>query len=262
MKLVNFLNTSNNCYINSVLQCFIYSGGVAGDSEICKHIECIQQFIDLTNPDEYKVSTLNISNFVKYFISQNNLFNMYEQSDAHEFFMAILETLPELKKVYCGKTKGSIKCKSCGTINETIEEFNSINLNVTDNNSNVDTLIMEYLSPELHTDPNNLYYCDKCQKQVISKKILSILELPDILVVVLKKYTNSSKINNIDNFITINEVKFTLTGVINHLGDLYNGHYNCNIKINDKWIFMDDNITFLTDLNTSNAYMLFYSRLV
>ena len=53
---------------------------------------------------------------------------------------------------------------------------------------------------------------------------------------------------------------YNLTGIINHMGNLYNGHYTSNVKINDKWYFMDDDVVIeRNNASTSQSYILFYN---
>jgi ubiquitin C-terminal hydrolase len=54
--------------------------------------------------------------------------------------------------------------------------------------------------------------------------------------------------------------KYSLSGVVNHHGNLFNGHYTTNVKVNDKWYFIDDDvITESNNINISQSYILFYS---
>ena len=62
--------------------------------------------------------------------------------------------------------------------------------------------------------------------------------------------TESGKINN-----------YSLYAIIYHHGNSDYGHYNCNVKINDKWYFIDDEtINLVNNINDNNinSYILFY----
>jgi len=91
--------------------------------------------------------------------------------------------------------------------------------------------------------------------------------LPNILIIVLKRYSeNGTKILSdvkYDKILSIrldNEVKkYHLTSIINHYGNLYNGHYTASIKLNEKWYNVDDNNININTEYDNNAYILFYS---
>jgi ubiquitin C-terminal hydrolase len=85
---------------------------------------------------------------------------------------------------------------------------------------------------------------------------------------VLKRYTfTGEKILSEVTFGKSLKIKETETGtikdyqlysVINHTGNLYNGHYTNYSIINGKCMLIDDQIVKLTDLSPKNAYILFY----
>jgi ubiquitin C-terminal hydrolase len=90
-----------------------------------------------------------------------------------------------------------------------------------------------------------------------------------VLILVLKRYTftgdkilsevtfgNTLKIRESET----NEIKdYSLKSIINHTGNLYNGHYtNYNI-INNVSLFIDDHIVKLQEYTCKDAYILFYS---
>ena len=55
------------------------------------------------------------------------------------------------------------------------------------------------------------------------------------------------------------EIKtYNIKSTINHYGNLYDGHYNANILINEKWYNIDDNVI-NENANNENSYILFYS---
>ena len=57
-------------------------------------------------------------------------------------------------------------------------------------------------------------------------------------------------------------INYSLSGLVIHLGDMYNGHYMSIIKKNDSnYIINDSEISNLSTINNSNknAYILIYS---
>jgi ubiquitin carboxyl-terminal hydrolase 4/11/15 len=68
-------------------------------------------------------------------------------------------------------------------------------------------------------------------------------------------FSKSGNYNNNNNM-------YELTGVINHYGNKFGGHYTANVKINNKWYDMNDSSyrALRDDVNviTRDAYVLFY----
>ena len=289
MKILGFPNLGNTCYINSVLQCFIYNNFFQKNCEIPELKKVIEQ-IDLNfNGDELFVN-YNISNLINFFFEKKKCFKPFQQNDAHEFLIEFLDLLTQYNglpiqvenndswntflkqnnynpfiKEYHGQSKLNIICNKCKTSKNVFEEFNTINLDVPLYPSDVTSLFIKYLNKETVNDSKNLYYCDCCKSEVLSERKISLNVLPNILIIVLKRYSdNGTKIVSdvkYDKILSIrlgNDVKkYHLKSIINHYGNLYNGHYTSSIKLNEKWYNIDDNnINIGCD---NNAYILFYS---
>ena len=125
-----------------------------------------------------------------------------------------------------------------------------------------------------------MWYCTTCGKHRAAKKQIRLFKLPRYLIIQLKKFQNSSgflyssndkkdsfikyPLNNLDlsNFIENNEdinKKYELYAVIQHHGEINQGHYTAICKINDMWVLYNDSI--LSKINnpiTNDAYLLFY----
>jgi ubiquitin C-terminal hydrolase len=262
MKLIAFPNLGNTCYINSVLQNIIYSEPFR---QKIKNEE-IQKII--SNESEF----FNLNSFIDYFLKKYTFFEKYRQNDAHEFLTSFIDLIVEennsFKEDYHGRTRLSIKCSGCKNVRYVYEDFTSINLHLNEKGDLYD-LFEKYLSKEIHDDPENLYFCDHCNCNCISEKKLSLYTLPKTLIIVFKRYSESGKIRNIidfpDNNLNIRETKtgilfnYNLSGIVNHIGNLSDGHYNSFVNVNEKWYFMDDDVILeKNSINKSQSYILFY----
>ena len=129
---------------------------------------------------------------------------------------------------------------------------------------------------------DNMWFCNKCKKHRAAKKKISLFKLPLYLIIQIKKFQNKTgffyssndkkdsfikyPLNNLDlsNFIENNEeinTKYDLYAVIQHHGEIDQGHYTAICKLNDMWVLFNDSL--LSKINnpiTNDAYLLFYKK--
>lgn len=259
MKLYSFCNLGNTCYINSILQCFINDPDFKNN--VKNHLfHNLTDFIDFTDNNENINHRHNPMDIVKLFVDK---FPLFQQHDAHEFLLEFLEVTGI---TYCyGKIKTNLICGACNNISSTIEDFSTLNLHLHADHENLTDSFMDYLKQEeIHE-----YHCDKCNCSQTAVKKTFLWILPKRLIVVLKKYSNIKQRLLYDNNIKIKETEtgkvyeYKLYAVLYHYGNMDHGHYNCNVSINDKWYFINDETIYLnTDMenNNSNSYILFYRQ--
>ena len=136
------------------------------------------------------------------------------------------------------------------------EEFNSINLNIPLRGQTLVELFKDYLKKETNDDDDNLYYCEKCKKNTISLKKVSLNILPETLIVVLKRYscTGTKILSEIEypEKLSIKESSssviknYQLNCIVNHVGNLFDGHYTTSTLIKNNWYYLE----YEGDLNT------------
>jgi ubiquitin C-terminal hydrolase len=117
-------------------------------------------------------------------------------------------------------------------------------------------------------DSNNMYRCDACKQLSTATKKMIIHEMPNILIIHLKRFNRLQKINDsmeIPFFYTdANGQKYELFSTVNHYGGKDGGHYTANLKGNDNWFMMNDascRIIGSKDVVTQNAYILFFRKI-
>eukprot|EP00912_Choanoflagellata_sp_UC4_P001952 UC4_evm1s1251 len=137
-------------------------------------------------------------------------------------------------------------------------------------------------------------FCQKCGSNENATKKLSLKQLPLTLCFHAKRFEHGDLTRKIDssmsfpdvidmrNYLSDNvrkrkrdesgfltqhdEFEYTLYSVINHTGNMQNGHYTCYIKLPsyaDQWFHFDDEVIRMvsySEVKNSEAYMLFYQK--
>ena len=269
-------NLAFTCYLNSIIQ-ILFS---------IKEFRNFILDIQITKEDKnvlysiYKIFyELNNSNNNKNYIETNDFINnyddekinIYEQKDAHEFFLDLIDKLEKrlikykkekvFKYLFNCKINTILKCCINAKHTNTKKEiFYSINLEVKDKENVCDSL-KSFIKCE-YIDNENMVYRTKCKKRRNMYKYSNFLTLPRIFVIVLKRFEFNEillryiKINNYFKFPEILDFskfitdknsnnlnnKYVLFGVVIHKGLTYSGHYYTIIKEDNTnyWIKLDD----------------------
>ncbi|KAM2399318.1 hypothetical protein ACFXTH_035892 [Malus domestica] len=91
-----------------------------------------------------------------------------------------------VKEIFGGALQSQVKCLSCGTESNKVDEIMDISLDVLHCNSLKDAL-QRFFQPEI-LDGQNKYKCESCKKLVAARKQMSFLQAPNVLVIQLKRF--------------------------------------------------------------------------
>lgn len=236
----------------------------------------INEFISLL------LDKLNKDICYKNITTKNDLMNInkYKNSsyDIQKFKMDISwiertqSEYSQLIEIFYGQSITQIICGHCKFISHNYEIYSSIMVPICDT---LDESLMHYFQDEFlnKTNDNSDWKCDECNNKKQSKKSTKLWKLPNILIITLKRFTDSLQKNNkkvqiplelsLDKYtISKTNTKYKLSSVAYHSGSFFGGHYVAiTKKKNNNWYIIDDiNISELKDMNMiSEGYLYFYS---
>jgi len=256
-----FYNLGNTCYLNSGLQLII------NNKELCNYILLLSKNNDNHNENNSQIIS-QLSTFIKNyynntnnmildptFIKQlvadkNNEFMGFKQSDSFEFIIYFLDYIFEnfkIPKLYQFTTNISVKCKllTCLNISKHQESNNYLILDILDDFVDLDDCYRNYKKKEKLID-ENAYYCEKCQDKRIASKRIEIIQWPNHLIIILKRFTNNGRLQKNNSKINVPLLwrhNYKLKGIVSHSGSLFGGHYIYIGCHNEKWIILNDDHT-------------------
>ncbi|CAF0895836.1 unnamed protein product [Adineta steineri] len=189
--------------------------------------------------------------------------------------------------IFGGQLKSTLECSYCQYQSITFDMFwdLSIPLPRDKSSTSLQECIQLFMNRE-ELDGNEKPMCAKCKQKRPCTKQLSIQRCPEILVLHLKRFSQTysrAKLNTYVDFPITNlrldklhDVMtesyqgpiptYNLIGISNHSGSVYSGHYiaQCKHPFTNEWHEFNDSSVHLISDNTrivsSNAYVLFYER--
>jgi ubiquitin carboxyl-terminal hydrolase 36/42 len=276
--LIGLSNLGNTCYMNSGLGCLKYTMPLTDyllDNNIKTNNKLVNAYIDLLKESWDSNHSLSPRHFKNELGRSNKMFNNSLQHDSTEFIIHLLDVMHEtLKKnnksivsyLFFGKFKSVIKCPNCKHESVKYDVFNHLPVSL---NSNLNTLneCLDEFSISEQLDENNKYKCDKCSNYVCATKKIEIDVLPNILMIVLKRFNKQNKINkkiNIPEKLHINNETFKLYSTTNHYGGKNGGHYTCNVlhRTHGWHCLNDSKCNKINDNITNDSYILFYYKIL
>lgn len=180
---------------------------------------------------------------------------------------------------FVGQIRTELKCQVCDNSRYIYETINNIGLSLPQEKE-VDIIdcFINYIRTENLEEPIE---CETCKKKTNTTKTVNIWRFPEILVINLKRYTqtpfghytrNNCLVDfsidmNFKSSNTNNILKYKLKSIVNHIGfNPLGGHYttfisNTNKNYDCDWIHIDDSNIYKTkenELVSSSAYILLY----
>ncbi|KAL0481863.1 ubiquitin carboxyl-terminal hydrolase [Acrasis kona] len=290
-------NLGNTCFMNSALQCLIYTPPLYNyliSRKIRPSFNPLNEMSKLalsmfSQKSSQIVSPKEIAHNLKYI----GKFRLGRQEDAHEFIITLIDKMEDViiksyknkldrrvaetnpvHQVFGGYLRSQIECMESKYISNTYDPFVGISLQL-DSGSTIEKCFRQYIQPDM-LEGKNAYRCPLTKKLERAKKSLTIHEAPPCLILHLKRFNMFGK--KIVKNITYQEqlqldpymsnggrASYKLYGVLVHSGNTcHSGHYYSFVKnSNGVWYKMDDSHVSQVSLSQvlgQHAYVLFYVR--
>ena len=274
-KITGLQNMGNTCFINSALQLLfncpilVYVINESNNETLIKYKQTFYDYFkDTTN-------TLGPLILYKRYQKLNNNYFGITQEDAHEYLTFIIDDIDELgkdidiKNLFEITLISKVNCDECNNSSKVTISEKILSLSI-DNCNTLDDCFQKLYNKEV-LDNDNKWFCDKCNKKVISNKQIYIDHISNYFIICLNRFIfNNNNITKNNNNIIFPNIIFTnyeLRGIIYHMGSINGGHYICSItRDGNNWFLIDDtniiDTTYekLEKLN-NNAYILLYHKI-
>ena len=188
---------------------------------------------------------------------------------------------------FAGQLVSRVECSTCGHVSTCYDPFLDISLPIPADgrrslsSCTLDDCLREFTKDEV-LSRRDQYRCARCKEPRDAVKQLAFHRLPSVLVVHLKRFSQSSfsrtKINtavdfprtrlSFDAFLgpdaPASGATYHLVAVTNHMGSLSGGHYTATVlnRTSNKWYEMNDSRVHETSSPraSSSPYILFFVR--
>lgn len=237
--LRGLLNLGNTCFMNCIIQTLMHTPVLrdyffAEKHSVCNFeggpSKCLVCEVYTLYQEFYsgKTSTLLLHRLLALIWKNAEHLAGYEQQDAHEFFMTMLNILHKhctitsessstkvqssgkcsciVHKVFAGLLQSDVVCQSCWSVSTKVEQFTEISLNISashmdshsvNSNSHVQILslvdCLEQFTRAEHLGSTVKIECRKCNMQQESTKQLTVNKLPIVICFHLKRFEHSNR---------------------------------------------------------------------
>lgn len=232
---------------------------------------------DEEDPEIIKNKLREFTEFIERFEKFETIYKSLDYWDSY-----VKKNYSPIIDIFSGLFMNQITCTKCNKKSRSFETFNVFPLPIPDNGSYLQDCLKEFSKTEI-LNGDNKYKCEICNEHTIAHKNMYLWDLPEHLIVQLKRFTNTGTKNNstikfpfenltfTDNYHEFRprNYSYSLYGVIYHMGSLCGGHYIAYTKnpINNKWYrFNDSDVHYIPDedieseIMNGNSYILFYKK--
>ena len=297
------LNIGNTCFINATLQCLfnIPQFNAFLDKYNCSTL-LLKEFNDLrimANEGHGSIAPNRFVNVIRHISKEKNMdiFTTNAQNDLSEFLTFIVNTIhtemvqkiqidipPNLNDID-KKCFEMIQSTYSNDYSIIIEYFYGIYITIINTPDKILSMkpdpffILDLSIPnlplvtledclKLYVQPDTIEWKDETTNEIISASKKNMFwKMPKLLFVVFKRFDNFGKKNNtmvhVPLQFTMNNIKYLLLSVCNHMGNTNHGHYTCNVR-KDQWYEINDEcVNSIPESNviTPNAYCLLFSQI-
>ncbi|XP_074559204.1 ubiquitin carboxyl-terminal hydrolase 16-like [Curcuma longa] len=207
-------NCGNSCYANAVLQCLTFTRPLTAylleglHSKACPKEEwCFTcELESLARTAKEGKSPLSPIGILSHLHNIGSNFGHRQQEDAHEFLRYAIEAMQSvclkqavakpdglleettlIQQTFGGYLRSKIRCSKCKNKSEQCERMMDLTVEIDGNIATLDDALLRFTSQEI-LEGENKYKCDRCKSYERAKKRLTILEAPNVLTIVLKRF--------------------------------------------------------------------------
>ncbi|KAL2521768.1 ubiquitin carboxyl-terminal hydrolase 17-like [Forsythia ovata] len=300
------VNCGNSCYANAVLQCLAFTRPISSyllqglhSKTCCKRDWCFMcEFENLILKGQELRSPLSPIRILSQIQKIGSHLSHGREEDAHEFLRYAVDAMQSICLEEAGVTgplaedstlvgltfggylRSKIKCMKCSGRFEQYDRLMDLTVEIDGDIDSLEEALAQFTATET-LGGDDKYKCGRCKSYEKAKKQLTVLEAPNILTIVLKRFQSGNlgklkklvqfpEVLNLGPFISGTSDKcpiYSLFAVVVHLDMMnaaYSGHYISYVKkFQGDWFRIDDSRVIPVDLETvlsEEAYILLYAR--
>ncbi|XP_067928102.1 ubiquitin carboxyl-terminal hydrolase 36-like isoform X2 [Watersipora subatra] len=208
-------NLGNTCFLNSVLQCLVYTPPLAHHLSVGEHKQIckVKDFCMLCILQDHLSRSLCGGKAFKPLRVLQNLRNIAknltwgQQEDAHEFLRYVVDSMQKsclfgtngldtyskettlVYQVFSGYLRSQVKCLRCMHASNTYDPFLDISVDIKDVHS-LEQALVKFVTPE-KLDVENAYKCERCKVRVPAHKRFTVHRNPNVLTIHMKRFDMS-----------------------------------------------------------------------
>ena len=269
-------NLGNTCYFNTCIQCLLHTPYLSNyflRNPYTGECEFTKEYSDLTRQFwSSGESVLDTSNILKVFKKFFKDFDNSQEHDSQECLLCILDTLHKgtkhlnvdtqgepsneiwnkkskslIKSVFYGQTQKKVIYP--GGHSDNFENFSNFLLFPQKNGMTLGEIIKDYFKDVVLSD----YVDDKGTTHSCSVLKTTTTHIPPVCVFCFNMYIRKVCVNIPENLI-INDLKYELYALCEHMGNNNHGHYRSYVKVGGSWWLKDDEVSLKKIPHLTNCF--------